>query len=199
MATIDDALKLVNERRFSEIEDLWTEMITDVNVALDDYLSITDAVHKTGDSSRATLLLELLSEHLESKKLYNKVIIILKHMLRYDRESAQIRKKLIGMYRKHYRESVNLEEYLECSGLNGSGPIMKAIQNFEDYIHYDVGRAFYFERYGTGQVVAAKPEKKEIVVDFERKEKHFLTIDIAKGLLTPITKDHFLYVKQQNA
>lgn len=199
MATTDDVLKLVNERRFTEIEDLWTEMITDSNVELDEYLAVTDAVHKAGESSRATLLLELLSEHLESNRQYDKVIIILKHMLRYDRESAHIRKKLIGMYRKHYRDSVNLEEYLECSGLNGSGPIMKAIQNFEDYTHYDVGRAFYFERYGTGQIVAVKPEKKEIVVDFEKKEKHFLTIDIAKGILKPITKDHFLYVKQEDA
>ncbi|UCD04726.1 MAG: GreA/GreB family elongation factor [candidate division WOR-3 bacterium] len=199
MASTDDIFKLVTEQRFTEIEDLWTEMVTDANIELDEYLSVTDAVHKTGDSSRATLLLELLSEHLESKKQYDKVIIILKHMLRYDRESDQIRKKLIGVYRKYYKDSVSLEEYLEYSGLNGSGPIMKAIKNFEDYIHYDVGRAFYFERYGTGNVVAVKPEKREIVVDFERKEKHFLTIDIAKGLLTPITKDHFLYIKQHDA
>lgn len=199
MASINDVLKLVNERRFNELEDLWTEMITDTSVELDEYLSVTDAVHKTGDSSRATLLLELLSEHLESKKHYDKVIIILKHMLRYDRESDQIRKKLIGVYRKRYKDSVNLEEYFEYSGLSGSGPIMKAIRNFEDYVHYDVGSSFYFERYGTGQIVAVKPGKREIVIDFERKEKHFLTIDIAKGLLTPITKDHFLYVKQEEA
>jgi len=199
MASVDDLLKMVSESRFTEIEDLWTEMITDASVELEEYLSVTDAVHKTGDSSRAALLLELLSEHLESKKEYDKVIIVLKHMLRYDRESRQIRQKLMGVYRRRYKDSVNLEGYLEYSGLNGSGPIMRAIQNFEDYVHYDVGRAFYFERYGTGKVVAVKPEKKEIVVDFEKKEKHFLTIDIAKGLLTPITKDHFLYVKQEDA
>jgi transcription elongation GreA/GreB family factor len=199
MARIDDLLKLVTERRFSEIEDLWTDMITETNIAMDDYIAVTDAVHDTGNSSRASLLLELLSEHLESKRQYEEVIRIQKHMLRYDRESRQIRTKLIASYRKYYKNSTHLEEYIDLSGLGGDEPIMKSIKKFEEYMCYDLGRLFYFERYGMGRVVAVKPEKREIVVDFERKEKHFLNIDIAKGVLTPITENHFLYVKHEDA
>jgi len=199
MARIDNLLKLVTERRFNEIEDLWTDMITDDSIKLDEYLSITDAVYGTGDSARAVLLLELLSEYLEAEKQYEKAIKIQKKLLRYQPESNQIRNKLISLYRKQYKNSVNIEEYLQYSGLSGSGPIMKAIQNFEDYVCYDVGISFYFERYGMGKVVAVIPGKREIVVDFEKKKQHFLTIDVAKGLLTPITEDHFLYAKYEDS
>ena len=199
MAGIDDLLKLVAERRFDEIEDLWTDIITDDSIELDEYLSVTDAVHGTGDSARAALLLELVSDYLEAEKQHEKAIKIQKKMLRYQPESSQIRNKLISLYRKQYKNSVNIEEYLQYSGLSGSAPIMKAIQNFEDYVCYDVGSSFYFERYGMGKVVAVIPGKREIVVDFEKKKQHFLTIDIAKGLLTPITEDHFLYAKYEDS
>ncbi|MDH4210376.1 MAG: GreA/GreB family elongation factor [candidate division WOR-3 bacterium] len=198
MTRIDDALRLVASRKFHELEDLWTDMITDASIEIDDYLSIGDAVQNAGDSSRAGLLLELLSDYHESKKEYETVIRIQKRMLRYDRESLQIRNKLMALYRKQYKDSLHLEDYLELSGLSSSEPIMKAIQKFEDYMRYDIGRYFFFERYGIGKVVAVKPEKKEIVVDFELKKKHFLTIDIAKGLLTPITQTHFLHVKHED-
>ncbi len=198
MARIDDALRLVASRKFHELEDLWTDMITDASIEIDDYLSIADAVQDAGDSTRAGLLLELLSDYHESKKEYETVIRIQKRMLRYDRESLQIRNKLMALYRKQYKDSLHLEDYLELSGLSTSEPIMKAIQKFEDYVRYDIGRYFFFERYGIGKVVAVKPEKKEIVVDFERKKRHFLTIDVAKGLLTPITQTHFLHVKHED-
>ncbi|UCG29612.1 MAG: GreA/GreB family elongation factor [candidate division WOR-3 bacterium] len=198
MTTVDHAMELVSRRDFHKLEDLWTDMITDTSIGTNQYISIAEAVRKTGDPGRADLLLEILSEYYETQEQYDRMIEIQKHMLRFNRENPQIRKKIIEIYRTKHKTSLHIEDYLECSGLTKDEPIMKALQKFEEYLQYDIGKHFFFERYGMGEVVAVIPAKKEIVVDFEKKKKHFLTIDIAKGLLTPITQSHFLLSKREN-
>lgn len=198
MTRIDDAKQLAANKQYSKLEDLWTDLITEKEIDLGEYCAITDVVEETGESNRACLLLEILSEHYETQRKYDCAIEVQKHMLRYHKEDPQIRKKIIGIYRQKYADSSHIEDYLEHSGMSTDQPIMKAIQRFEECLQYDVGKYFFFERYGMGQVVDANPKKREIVIDFERKKKHFLTIDVARGLLTPVDKHHFLYQKLKN-
>ena len=197
MTKIDEAKQLATARQFDKLEDLWPDMITDPSIEVAQFVSIADAVRKAGEEELAILLLELLSEYYETQQEYDHVINTLKHLLRYERESPQIRRKLIAVYRRKYRDSARLEDYFEASGLNKNESIMKALNRFEEYLMYDIGNCFYFERYGMGQVVDVIPDRKEIVVDFEKKKKHFLTIDVARGLLTPVTPGHFLYAKYE--
>jgi transcription elongation factor GreA len=194
---IDDAKQLAAARQFDKLEDLWPDMITEPSIGVSQFLAIADLVREAGNPGLASLLLELLSDYFETQQEYEGVIQVQKHLLRYDRESPQIRQKLIATYRRKYKNSIHLDDYLELSGLSKDGPIMKALQRFEDYLKYDIGNRFYFDRYGMGRIVDVIPEKKEIVVDFEKKKKHFLTIDVARGLLTPITPGHFLYSKYE--
>jgi transcription elongation GreA/GreB family factor len=91
--------------------------------------------------------------------------------------------------------SEHLNEYLEISGVSTGEPILKSLRRLDEFLRYDIGRYFYFERYGIGAVIEVYPDRKEIVLDFEHEKRHFLTIDVAKGLLTPLHEDHFLYIK----
>ncbi len=197
MTKIDDAKQLAAARHFDKLEDLWPDMITDPSIEVAQFVTIADSVRKAGNPELASLLLELLSEYYETQQKYGHVINIQKHLLRYSHESPQIRSKLIMIYRRKYKNSIRLDDYFEASGLSRDESIMKALNRFEEYLTYDIGNCFYFERYGMGKVVDAIPDKKEIVVDFERKKKHFLTLDVARGLLTPVTPGHFLYAKYE--
>jgi transcription elongation factor GreA-like protein/transcription elongation GreA/GreB family factor len=197
MTLVDDAQRLIARGDFGKLEDLWTDLITDTNIELDQYFVIADAVKQTGDPDRARLLLEILGEYHETQKKYRSAIEIQKHMLRYDQESPHIRKRLVMLYRKNYQNCLHLEDYLELSGLSKDEPIMKALRRLEEYLLYDLGRYFFFERYGLGQVVQVNPAKREIVVDFDKKKRHFLSIDVAQGLLTPVDEQHFLYLKKE--
>ena len=198
MTAIEQAKQLAASREYDKLEDLWTDLITEKDIDPQEYCRITDVVKEAGELERATLLLELLSDHHESQRAYDNVLKILKHMLQYHKESPQVRRKLISIYRKKHQNSLHVEDYLELSGLSKDDPIMKAIHKFEDYVQYDIGRYFFFERYGLGQVVDVNPEKREIIVDFEKKKKHFLTLDVARGVLTPVNEHHFLYQKKEN-
>jgi transcription elongation factor GreA len=197
MSSIEQARQLIADGAFDKLDDLWTDLITDDSVELKQYLSITDALKAKGELEQASLLLELLSEHYESRKELRNAIEIQKSLLRFHEESPQIRRKIIELYRRQWSRSEHFDDYLQLSGLNSDEPIMKAINLLDEYLTYDVGRYFFFERYGLGKVVAVVPQKREIVIDFERKQRHFLSIDVARGLLTPIDTEHFLYLKHE--
>ncbi len=197
MSKVDEARQLAARREFGRLDDLWTDLLTDATVETAQFLSVADAVAQAGDTQRSALLLEMLAEYYETQKQYDGAIEVYRHMLRRDRESPQIRQKIIMLFRRKHKNSLHLDDYLTLSGLNASEPIMKALQRFEEYVKYDIGEYFFFERYGLGEVVDVIPAKKEIVVDFEKKEHHFLTIDVARGLLQPVGREHFLYLKRK--
>ncbi len=192
---MNEARQLAADRQFGKLDDIWTGLVTEKEIAPEEYFAVTDLVFKAGDANRACLLLDILGDHYETGLNYHHAIEVQKHMLRYRKEDEQIRKKLISLYRKEYPHSLHIEDYLEYSGMNKGEPIMKALERLEEYLRYDVGKHFFFERYGMGKVVDTKPAQHEIVIDFEHKKKHFLKLDVARGLLSPVNEEHFLYRK----
>ncbi len=195
MSNIDQAKQLIADGAFDRLDDLWTDLITDDSIELEQHLSIIDALKVKGKIEQASLLLELLGEHYEARDRLKCAIEVQKALLRFHEESPRIRKKLIDLYRRQYLKSEHLDDYLRQSGFDSGEPIMKAIHRLEEYLKYDIGKFFFFERYGLGKVVAVVPAKREIVLDFEKKDRHFLNIDVARGLLKPVDRNHFLFLK----
>ena len=198
MSIVESAKRALVERDFKNLDDLWTEMVLDKQIHLNVFFEITKDLKKLNESERALLLLEMLATHLESNDEYAKVIEVYKNMVYHVRDDTEIRKKIINLYKLEYKESEHLDEYLEISGFNETGSIFKTIAKLEEFLKYDIGSYFYFERYGIGEVVDTIPSKKEVVIDFEKKKKHFLTLDVARGVLMHLNKEHFLYIKYKN-
>ncbi len=185
----------ISESKFTELEDIWTEMILAKDIELTYFFEICDTLKKAGFPERVLPLLEMLAEQCEAEKAYTKALDVRKKMVYFSDQDKILRKRIIDLYKKIFDTSGQLNEYLDISGLNNNDPIFKAIAKLEQFLAYDVGRYFYFERYGFGEVVEAIPQKREIVVDFEKKKRHFLSISVAQGILTPLTEGSFLHNK----
>ncbi len=198
MEIVQQARQAIVKKDFRKFDDLWTEMVLDEKIDLKDFFEMAKELKKCDESERALHLLEMLASHLETSNKFEKTLNVYKNMLYYTRFDTEIRKKITDLYKLIYKESERLIEYIEISGLSKSGPIFKSIDRLEEFLKYDVGQCFFFERYGFGEVVDVIPSKKEIVIDFEKKKRHFLTLDVARGLLTPINKGHFLFIKHND-
>ena len=98
MKNIELAKELIVRRDFKTLDDLWTEIIMDRQVKLDDLFKIATELKKCGESEHVFLLLDILVSHLESEAEYDKAIEVYKNMLRYSKEDPKIRKKLVGLY-----------------------------------------------------------------------------------------------------
>jgi transcription elongation factor GreA len=195
MDYVRTAHELIAQRDFQRLDDLWTDMILNEKTDIREFFDVVKELKKAKESDRAFMLLEMLASHFESDNNLQQAIEVYKQMLYFTHDDTNIRQKLISLYRNLYRESTHLDEYIDMSGLSKKDPIFKALNKLEEFIRYDVGRYFYFERYGLGEVIDTIPARQEIIVDFEKKKRHFLTIDVARGLLSAIDKNHFLYIK----
>lgn len=189
---------IIDEKNWNELDDQWTEMLLNDTVTVETLIEISDALRDVHEKERALTLLEMLAQHLESLRRNQAALTVYKKMLFFARRDTQIRPHIIRLYKAIHAKSEHIHDYIEISGLMRDEPILKSLQRLEDFLTYDIGTDFYFERYGIGSVVEVNPGKREIVIDFEKKKRHFLTIDVARGLLAPIDKDHFLYLKSRN-
>jgi transcription elongation factor GreA len=198
MQSIESAQAAVEHKDFEKLDDIWPDLITDKQMNLESLFEIITALKKSGESERALFFLELLASHCESETEYHRAIVVYKHILQYRKEDDTIRKKLVELYREAYHESPHIAEYMKISGLSESEPLFKSLERLEEFLRYDVGTCFYFERYGIGEVTDTIPSKGEIVINFEKKERHFLTLAVARGILVPISKEHFLYKKYKD-
>jgi len=199
MGTVEAAKQALAQKDLKRLDDLWTEMVLDETVQLDDFFAVTTELKRLHESRRAFMLLEMLAAHLESRKKYRKAIDVYKNMLYHTKDNNKIRAKLNDLYKTTYAQSEHLNEYIEISGLKSAQSVFKALEKLDEFLTYDKGRYFYFERYGIGEVTDVLPTKREIVIDFEKKKRHFLSISVARGLLTPILEKHYLYIKHKDA
>ncbi len=198
MDLIESAKQTIAQKNFKKLDDLWTEMVLDKRVNLNHFFEIAKLLKKSHESERALLLLEMLATQCEADREYHKAIEVYKNMVYHVSDVTEIRKNLIRLFKDAYPKSKHLDEYRALSGFDRGESIFNALKKLEEFLKYDIGRYFYFERYGIGKIIDTIPSKREVVIDFEQKKRHYLTLDIARGLLTPIHKEHFLYIKHEN-
>ncbi|MGB9721930.1 MAG: GreA/GreB family elongation factor [bacterium] len=194
----EEIFQCIEERKFSELEDRWMELLENKQFSLRNFLEVADRLKELKETARGFILLEILASHLETQGRIEDAIVVYKHMPFFTEDDRKIRKALMNLYKRKYPDNNRIEKYLMLSGIDKGEHIFKSIERLEEFLKFDIGRFFYFERYGLGQVVSMNPEKKECIIDFEKLKGYFVKFDVAQGLLTPIYEDHFLYKKHQS-
>jgi len=195
---LDEIKKLIEQKNFTKLENIWMEMLENKDIPLKDFFVIAQELKKVQESRQALLLLEVLATHFESLNELKNTIEVYKHMVYYTNDDIPIRKKLVTLYKKLNKDSIHIDEYIEISGIEKGESIFKSLEKLAEFLKFDIGNWFYFAHYGIGEVVEVIPTKKEMVINFEKKGKEFIKFDIAKGLLIPISREHFLYKKSKD-
>lgn len=188
----DDIAKLIENKNYAAVEDRWMEMM-EAGHTVDEFVSIGQALKKAGEPSKAMVLMELLTEDFESKHDFQSAINACKNTIYFVTDDKKLRSRIAGLYRKAHPASLNLDKYIEVSGLKRGDTFFKMLQKLNELLVFDVGNYFFFENYGLGIVTEVIIPKREIVFDFEKKGRHFLDFDVARKLLIPVTVESFLY------
>ncbi len=190
--------KLIAEKKFSDLEDRWIELMEDPDIKLKELFEIAQELKKHQEDSRAFMLLALLAENLILQGKMIEAIEVYKNMAYFTNDDSKIREDLIKLYQNIYKESVHIDDFIELSGLKKGGHIFKSLNKLDEFLRYDKGNIFYFEKFGIGEVVEIRPEKREIILNFERQKGYLLKIDVAQRLLKPVPPGHFLYKKYKS-
>ena len=144
----------------------------------------------------ASLLKNLFGKYREAENL-DESIGILKKMLLYKPDDTQMRRDLVKLYKDKYGNHSQFEQFLRLSKLNNFKTHIKfAIQDFENYIIFDVGNYAFHNSWKTGKIETIDSEN--VVVNFKNKEEHKMSIKMALQSLTPIQSDHLYALEYED-
>lgn len=191
----DELRAALAARDFERIENIWMEMMERGDCSPDDFLALAGELKKIDAGNRPLILLELLAGHYEASHNPVWALEVYKSMTTYTHDLTTVRCKIIELYKQIHARNPNFDEFLQRSNLSREENLKRAIERLEEYLRYDVGQLFYFERYGLGEVVEIHPAQREVVINFEKKERHFLKFEVAAGLLKTVKPDQFFYIK----
>ncbi len=127
------------------------------------------------------------------------VLLLVKECLRHDPENQHLKDTLIKAYRVKYKDHSQLEDFLGLSGLLKPHKNSDAqVDFFEKHVRFDQGAFVHHKSFGYGVIreihkSTARGEEAiqgtKLVIDFESKKAHTMTLRIALSSLTLCEKN----------
>ncbi|MFH0775690.1 MAG: GreA/GreB family elongation factor [bacterium] len=183
-------------KKYDEIEDIWLNLMglspDDVNF----FYSTADWLAKNKQKERAATLLLFLAEHLKEKGDFHKVLDILKKAAVFNPQDTGLRQELINCYQVLLSCNPQKAELIEASGIKEEAGLLEVLAIFDHYFYFNVGGYFYRPEWGVGKIIDSDLlREKRVVIDFEQKARHKMSLDAVKEVLTKLEPGHFLVVK----
>lgn len=191
--------RFISMRNLKMIEDIWNKIVAlypeDTKLIIIIAKKIREAA---SDEYVASLVFNYVAKNLIKENKFKLVLPLVKFCVSLHPSEKTYRKALEDCYREIYKEHQQLEHYLKASAVGQSWkPYREAIRFFETHIAFDEGAFVHHKNWGLGQVKVI--EKDKVVVDFEGKPNHIMSLTIALRALSVLDDNHILLWKTQRA
>jgi transcription elongation GreA/GreB family factor len=192
----DTALKLVNEKKFDEVEALWMSELDRDPSDVDAFLAIAKALRKTEQRTQSDTLLGLLSDSLKERALWVQRLQVLKELGRLSKHPAHLRPQLEDALKKAFGTHKSFARAFQFAKFNDpqSNPIERA-DKIETWLTYDEGECFFMAGRGAGCVTELNPELGVCRLDFEKDKRVSVPLGAANKYLTALPEGHVLRQK----
>lgn len=198
---------ILKTKDFNALEDFWIDLLSTPNI-LSQLNQLLEIIRPLTESypDKARLFLDLLKENIKSTNDDTKTLQVLKEIARISdtaggvRNKIELRKEIADCYRRLYRNSQNLDNFIRKSELLENRQILSAMEWLENILAFDVSNFVYSNDYGLGQVTEVDFLLDRLLVDFFNGKKSYFpfTPTTLSGLkeIRPLAKDNFLVLKQ---
>jgi transcription elongation factor GreA len=178
-------------KEYQKLEEIWNIIVHNNFEDIAFFEKIERMLLSNRERSRLVILLLPLMETYKSLEDHDKTIQFLKKILDCDSMHSKARNELIRIYRAKYANHSLLEDFLKLSELgNSKKPIKICITNFERNIVFDTNNYVMHRTWGVGKIKSISSSSDSIVVDFQNKKEHKLSIQMAITSLKPLKKEH---------
>jgi len=182
----------MSNRDFAEVEAAWREYASLEPESYPYLLNIANQLMRHDKGAVAGELCLSLAQALLEKDDVDGAMQAARASLRASQRTEGLRELLLAVLRKAHASNANLDAFLEKSGLSGDGGGLRAqVELLDRYLTFEED-AFVFHAggWGYGQVVEFDPDEEELVVDFQRKSGHRMTIVNATKILERLPSEH---------
>jgi transcription elongation GreA/GreB family factor len=192
----DDAIALIDQKKFDDLEALWLEQLDRDPSDVDTFLNTAKSLRKAEQRTQSDTLLGLLADALKERGLWLNRLQVLKEIGRLSKHPAQLRpqieealKKSLGTHRSFPR-AFQIAAFADPQ----SNPVERA-EKIETWLNYDEGECFYMAGRGAGCVTELNPELGICRLDFEKEKRVSVPLGAAAKYLTPLPEGHVLREK----
>lgn len=192
----DDAQKLIQQKKFDELEALWMSELDRDPSDVDGFLTVAKALRKAEQRSQADTLLGLLGDAMKDQKLWPQRLQVVKELGRLSKHPATIRPQVEEALRSAFGEHKSFGRAFQFAKFNDptSNPIERA-EKIETWLTYDEGECFFMAGRGAGLVTELNPELGICRLDFEREKRVSVPLGAAGKYLVPLPEGHVLREK----
>ncbi|MGL4394884.1 MAG: transcription elongation factor GreA [Brevinema sp.] len=191
--------RFISMRNLKMIEDIWNKIVALYPEDTKLIIAIAKKIREAAsDEYVAALVFNNVAKNLLKEEKYKLVLPLVKFCVGLHPSEKTYRKAIEDCYREIYKDHQQLEHYLKASAVGQSWkPYREAIRFFETHIAFDEGAFVNHKSWGLGQVKLI--EKERVVVDFENKKAHEMSLTIALRALTVLDENHLILWKTQRA
>ncbi len=189
-----EVAQLIEQKKFSELEDQWTQLVEGRSEDIPFFLRIAAAVKKKGGGTQATSWLRLLADEQEEKGRPDARLDVLVEIARMFPTDEEIRKELEQALRARYAAHPTLAAVLAQNPLEKSKDPAAVAAKIRRWLAFTQGGIYFLPGRGPGRVVEMNPALDFIRVDFGA-AKLPLSLVSAEKTLVPLPEGHFLREK----
>lgn len=189
----DDALALIDKKKFDEVEGLWMEQLDRDPSDVDAFITAAKALRKAEQRTQSDTLLGLLADSLKERGLWAERLQVLKEVGRLSKHPATLRPQIEEALRKSVGSHRSFARAFQIANFADpqSNPVERA-EKIENWLNYDEGECFYMAGRGAGCVTELNPELGICRLDFEKEKRVSVPLGAAAKYLTPLPQGHVL-------
>ncbi|KXK31934.1 MAG: hypothetical protein UZ01_00723 [Candidatus Brocadia sinica] len=188
----NELINLINTEQYDKLEEAWLGIIESNSKDLQALFDIVDLLAKREEKKRAHDFLIMLAPHYQQKGLYQDALEVLKKVLEYNPKEKGLAKGIAECYSNIYKDRPYAKGLVEKTGIESASDIRSAMKKLEKYFYLDLDDYVSHKSWGVGQVVSVDTEGEKVNINFEKKNNHSISMDIAPDILQKLDKDDLL-------
>ena len=196
MGFAEDAAKLIEQKKFEELETLWMSEIERDPSDAAAFVRTAKLLRKAEQRTQSDTLLALLSDTLVERKLWAQRLLVLQEMGRLSRHPMQLRPQFETALKNAYGHRKSFPKLFAFSKFSdpATNPVERT-EKIEIWLQYDEGEMFFMAGRGAGVVTELNPELGIARLDFEKDKRVSVPLGAAAKYLMPLPEGHVLREK----
>ncbi|MCF6149321.1 MAG: transcription elongation factor GreA [Candidatus Kuenenia sp.] len=182
---------LVNTEQYDKLEELWLDIVESEIKDKKPLFHIIGLLIKK-EKRFAHDFLIMLESYYKERNAYQDLLEVLKHILKYYPREKALAAKFANCYANIYKEKPYAKLLIDKSNIETSPDIAGSIKKLEKYFMFEQGDYVYHKSWGVGKVASFDPEGEKICIDFEKKNNHGISLDLASDILQKLENDSLL-------
>ena len=181
-------------------EDLWLQRLDAAPSEVEVLIEGVDALASQGQFDKAGLYLSMLTPVLLEGELYPEALLALRKMAEVAPRERGLRHGLLTTYRALNSDHPSLESLLALSGLAEGKDLKQATSRMDTFLSMTKG-SYLFHPAGwfAGRIADVDAEEASLVIDFEQKPGHRMSMEMAAKKTEPIADNDLRAMKLDRA